>query len=79
MTYRKKAWKMLMMVKDSVTIREQDPCQGGKEERKTIYNPYKKQYVLRKPTKRNTKKEELQLLLRENEDERDIILTDSSG
>ena len=72
MTLRKKAWKMLMMVKDRVIIREQDPCLQ-KEERRTIYNPYKKRYVLRKPTQRITKKEELQLLLRENEDERDVV------
>jgi len=60
------------MIRDSVIVQEQDP-RPAVVPRKTIYNPYKKKYVLREPTKRRTKKEEIQFLMQPKENERDHV------
>ena len=72
MGIKKNAWKILRMIKDTVVIQESDPCSGGKE-RRTIYNPYKKKYEKRQPTKRKTKKEELRMMMKIKDNERDHI------
>ena len=72
MGVKKKAWKILKMIKDTVIIQEEDPCRVSKN-RKTRYNPYKKTYELRKPTSRRNKQEELQILLKQHDNERDHI------
>ena len=60
------------MIQNQIIVKEQDPRpKGGKC--KTIYNPYKKKYVLREPTKRKTKEEKIHMLLNVRENERDCI------
>ena len=71
MTMRKMAWKMLRKIQNSVILQEQDSCPAVED--KVIYNPYKKIYVKRMPSKRKTTKQELQILLKENEDDQDHV------
>ena len=60
------------MIRDSVIVQEQDP-RPVMVPRTTIYNPYKKKYVAREPTKRRTKKEQIQFLMQPKEHERDYV------
>ena len=72
MSRRRKAWGLLKMLGDTVTLEHTDPCQG-EVVRDTVYNPYKKQYVKRGPTLRRTKEQELQLTLAEKEEPSDVL------
>ena len=71
MTLGKVAWKMLRTMRDSIIVQEQEPCPAEVEQ--VIYDPYKKVYLKRKPTQRKTLKQEMQILLQENEDDNDHI------
>ena len=66
MSRRRKAWDLLKMLGDGVTLEHVEPCSGGME-RNTIYNPYKKKYVKRGPTEKRTKEIELQMCLDNSE------------
>ena len=61
MKVQKKAGQILRMIKDSIIIQGEESRHGGKK-RKTVYNPYKKRYELRQPTKRKEKGEELKMM-----------------
>ena len=67
---REKAWKVLRMIKNTIVVQEQNPCET---ERRTIYNPYSKKYEIRRPIHRKNKKEELKMVMKCKDDERDLL------
>ena len=68
----KKAWSMLCSLGKTIQLTSLQPRQDGNQ-RKTVYNPYKKRYDIRSPTIRRSKKVELQMVLKENEHPTDHI------
>ena len=72
MKVRRKARQILRMIKNKIIIQEEESRPGGKE-RKTVYNPYKKRYEIRQPSRRKEKKDELKMVLSYNENERDAL------
>ena len=68
----KKAWSMLKSLGKTIQLSTQTR-RGGIVERKTVYNPYKKRYDIRTTTPRRTKQDELQMVLKEDEQPTDHL------